>query len=194
VDLLLQRTGVKALETRYGATAVRAAVRAAADAIRERLRGGATGPETEDEAAAHIESEAAARLAGAFRGSLRPVINATGVVLHTNMGRAPLADAAIDRLAAVVRGYSNLEYDLASGARGSRSAHAESLLTALTGAEAAVVVNNNAAAVLLILAALCRGREAIISRGELVEIGGGFRVPDVMAESGAVLREGGTTN
>jgi L-seryl-tRNA(Ser) seleniumtransferase len=128
------------------------------------------------------------------RGTLRPVINATGVILHTNLGRAPLADVALRRVLQVARGYSTLEYDLASGHRGSRSGHAEATLTHLTGAEAAVVVNNNAAATLLILAGLAMGREVVVSRGEMVEIGGGFRVPDVMAQSGARLREVGTTN
>ena len=122
------------------------------------------------------------------------MVNATGVVLHTNLGRAPLPAAAIARAAAIAAGYSTLEYDLAAGRRGSRAVHAEPLLTAITGAEAAVVVNNNAAAVLLALAALARGREVLVSRGELVEIGGGFRVPDVLAQSGAVLRDVGTTN
>jgi L-seryl-tRNA(Ser) seleniumtransferase len=115
-------------------------------------------------------------------------------VIHTNLGRAPIAEAALARVAAIAKGYSNLEYDLARGARGSRTVHAEGLLTAVTGAEAAVVVNNNAAATLLLLSALASGREVVISRGELVEIGGGFRVPDVMRQSGAVLREVGTTN
>jgi L-seryl-tRNA(Ser) seleniumtransferase len=114
--------------------------------------------------------------------------------VHTNLGRAPLAAAAIDRVAAVARGYASLEYDLARGARGRRDVHAEALLCRLTGAEAAVVVNNNAAATLIVLAALAAGREVLVSRGELVEIGGGFRVPDVMAQSGALLREVGTTN
>ncbi|MEP6782334.1 MAG: L-seryl-tRNA(Sec) selenium transferase, partial [Acidobacteriota bacterium] len=141
-----------------------------------------------------IERLASDSLAVQQRGSLRPVINATGVIIHTNLGRAPLADAAIDRVTAIARGYSNLEYDLATGERGSRTVHAESLLTAITGAEAAVVVNNNAAATMLILSGLAAGREVVISRGELVEIGGGFRVPDVMRQSGATLREVGTTN
>ena len=122
------------------------------------------------------------------------MINATGVILHTNLGRAPLAASAIERVADVARGYSSLEYDLGRGARGRRDVHAEALLCRLTGAEAAVVVNNNAAATLLVLAALAAGREVIVSRGELVEIGGGFRIPDVMAQSGAILREVGTTN
>src|SRR5258708_15019802 len=129
-----------------------------------------------------------------MRPSLIRVINATGGIVHTNLGRAPLADVALARLSAIAGGYANLEYDVARGTRGRRDVHAEKLIVRLTGAEAAVVVNNNAAATLLLLAALASGREVIISRGELVEIGGGFRVPDVMAQSGAVLREVGTTN
>jgi L-seryl-tRNA(Ser) seleniumtransferase len=126
--------------------------------------------------------------------TLHPVINATGVIIHTNLGRAPLSQAALAAVQAAAAGYAALEYDLAAGERGSRAVHAGDLLTRLTGAEAALVVNNNAAAVLLMLTALCHGREVIISRGQLVEIGGGFRVPDVMAQSGAQLVEVGTTN
>ncbi len=129
-----------------------------------------------------------------FTPTLRPVINATGVIVHTNLGRAPLSETALAAITAVSRGYGTLEYDLDAGQRGSRAVHAEKLLTRLTQAEAAAVVNNNAAAVLLMLSALCQGREVIISRGQLVEIGGGFRVPDVMAQSGAKLVEVGTTN
>ncbi len=128
------------------------------------------------------------------RASLRPVINATGVVLHTNLGRAPLAAVARDAVVAIADGFSNLEYDLEAGVRGSRHSHAVPLLRELTGAEDAMVVNNCAAALVLALDALARGREAIVSRGELVEIGGSFRVPDIMAKSGAVLVEVGTTN
>jgi L-seryl-tRNA(Ser) seleniumtransferase len=141
-----------------------------------------------------IEGLARVALVVSSRGSLRPLINATGVVIHTNLGRAPLAEPAIARVASIARGYTNLEYDLANGSRGSRTSHAESLITSITGAEAAVVVNNNAAALLLLLSGLAAGREVVISRGELVEIGGGFRIPDVMRQSGAVLREVGTTN
>ena len=130
----------------------------------------------------------------ARRPSLRRVLNATGVLVHTNLGRAPLADAALARVAEVGSGYSNLEYDLESGARGSRQDHLAGLLQRLTGAEAALVVNNNAAAVLLALAALAEGREVVVSRGELIEIGDGFRIPDVLARSGARLVEVGTTN
>jgi L-seryl-tRNA(Ser) seleniumtransferase len=125
---------------------------------------------------------------------LRRVINATGVIVHTNLGRAPLADAALAQAVAAARGYSNLEYDLAAGSRGSRQTHVVDLLRRLTGAEAALVVNNNAAAVMLALAALAEGLEVIVSRGELIEIGDGFRIPDVLAHSGARLREVGTTN
>jgi len=133
-------------------------------------------------------------LAQARRPSLRRVVNATGVLVHTNLGRAPLADAALARVMEVGAGYSNLEYDLERGERGSRQDHLGSLLERLTGAEAALVVNNNAAAVLLALAALAEGREVVVSRGELIEIGDGFRIPDVLARSGARLVEVGTTN
>src|SRR5262249_30586507 len=125
---------------------------------------------------------------------LRRALNATGVLVHTNLGRAPLPDAALERVAEVGRGYSNLEYDLAEGRRGSRQDHLAEILSRLTGAEAARVVNNNAAAVLLALAALAEGREVLVSRGELIEIGDGFRIPDVLARSGARLVEVGTTN
>jgi L-seryl-tRNA(Ser) seleniumtransferase len=143
---------------------------------------------------AELIGQASARLAAITAPSLRPVINATGVILHTNLGRAPLSEAAIAHAQAVARGFSTLEYDLQAGERGSRADHAEALLTRVTGAEAGLVVNNNAAAVLLILSALARDRAVLISRGQLVEIGGGFRVPDVLRESGARLVEVGTTN
>ncbi|MDR1733212.1 MAG: L-seryl-tRNA(Sec) selenium transferase [Synergistaceae bacterium] len=128
------------------------------------------------------------------RRRLRPVINATGVVIHTNLGRSCLADEALEAVAEVASGYSNLEYDLEKGTRGQRNAHVENALCALTGAEAALVVNNNAGAVLLCLSALAKGTEVLVSRGELVEIGGSFRIPDIMAYSGAELVEVGTTN
>ncbi len=125
---------------------------------------------------------------------LRRALNATGVIVHTNLGRAPLAEAALERVHEVGRGYSNLEYDLSAGTRGSRQDHVAGILRRLTGAEAALVVNNNAAAVLLALAALGEGRDVLVSRGELIEIGDGFRIPDVLARSGARLVEVGTTN
>jgi L-seryl-tRNA(Ser) seleniumtransferase len=126
--------------------------------------------------------------------SLQPIINATGVILHTNLGRAPLTEAAVEEFRRTATQYSNLEYDLAAGARGKRDVHTAHLLERLTGAESAIVVNNCAAAVLLVLAALAKGGEVIVSRGELIEIGDGFRIPEIMAESGATLREVGTTN
>ena len=190
IDALRQRSAVRDLESRYGADATVQALRAGADRVRSRIAAGDVVASPADS----IEHHARTALDAHARGSLRPVINATGVVIHTNLGRAPLADAAIERIAAIARGYSNLEYDLEHGRRGSRTVHAESLITSITGAEAAIVVNNNAAAVMLILAGLAQGREVVISRGELVEIGGGFRVPDVMRQSGALLREVGTTN
>ena len=125
---------------------------------------------------------------------LRRLINATGVIVHTNLGRSLLAPSAVANLQTVAESYSNLEYDIAHGERGSRYVHVEHALTALTGAEAALVVNNNAAAVFLALQALAAGREVIVSRGQLIEIGGSFRIPDIMRSSGAILREVGTTN
>ena len=144
--------------------------------------------------AAELAARASAELRARERRRLVPVINATGVVLHTNLGRAPLPLDALDALEAVGSGYSNLEYDVEAGARGSRQAHVEGLLRELTGAEAALVVNNNAAAVLLAVAALAGGREVVVSRGQLVEIGGSFRIPEILAASGARLVEVGTTN
>ncbi|HQD06015.1 MAG TPA: L-seryl-tRNA(Sec) selenium transferase [Bacillota bacterium] len=141
-----------------------------------------------------LAAEAARRARRQAEFSLRPVINATGVILHTNLGRAPLSGAAVEALTRAAGGYCNLEMDLESGERGSRQAHLESLLCRLTGAEAALVVNNNAAAVFLSLHALAFGKEVIVSRGQLVEIGGSFRLPEVMAASGARMVEVGTTN
>jgi len=133
-------------------------------------------------------------LSSARAPSLRRALNATGVIVHTNLGRAPLPEAALERALEIGRGYSNLEYDLSAGVRGSRQDHVAGILRRLTGAQGALVVNNNAAAVMLALAALAEGREVLVSRGELIEIGDGFRIPDVLARSGARLREVGTTN
>ena len=163
-----------------------AAARAALERAREEIRAGS---EPGD-----LAERALAELAAMRRPRLRRVINATGVIVHTNLGRAPLAEAALARVREVGAAYSNLEYDVADGARGSRQDHCADLLRRLTGAEAALVVNNNAAAVLLALAALAEGREVLVSRGELIEIGDGFRIPDVLARSGARLVEVGTTN
>ena len=190
IEQLRQRPGITALEAQFGRSAVVDALRAAAAALRARVAAGEHAP---DDVGAALEADVPSHLSSLASSSLRAVINATGVILHTNLGRAPLAPAALERVASL-GGYTNLEYDLDSGGRGRRDVHAETLLRRLTGAEAAVVVNNTAAATLLTLAALAAGREVIISRGELVEIGGAFRVPDVMAQSGALLREVGTTN
>ncbi|MGQ9555364.1 MAG: L-seryl-tRNA(Sec) selenium transferase [Anaerolineae bacterium] len=187
VSALLALPQVSALVERWGHDVVVQAARAATDAARLALRQEQALPLDWGRAV----SEALERL---LAPSLRPVINASGVIIHTNLGRAPLASEAIGDLACVASGYCNLEYDLDKGSRGSRYVHAEAELCDLTGAEAAVVVNNNAAAVLLALTVLAQGREVIISRGQLVEIGGGFRVPEVMAQSGARLVEVGTTN
>jgi L-seryl-tRNA(Ser) seleniumtransferase len=162
------------------------AARTVLDRARDQIRAGLDPGDLE----ALLRSE----LTAAREPSLRRVINATGVIAHTNLGRAPLADAAIDRVREIARGYSNLEYDVEAGGRGSRQAHVAQILHRLTGAEAALVVNNNAAAVLLALSALAEGREVLVSRGELIEIGDGFRIPDVLVRSGARLREVGTTN
>ncbi len=141
-----------------------------------------------------LEQRVISTVQGELTPSLRPVINASGVILHTNLGRAPLTPAAIEELRQTATHYSNLEYDLAAGARGKRDVHLSTLIERLTGAEAAIVVNNCAAAVLVTLAALARGGEVIVSRGELIEIGDGFRIPEIMEQSGAALREVGTTN
>jgi L-seryl-tRNA(Ser) seleniumtransferase len=167
-----------------------AVAREAVDAARAAL---AADPESEFDPEEVVED--ARRRAEALRRSLlQPVVNATGVLIHTNLGRAPIGAGALGAVAEVAGGYSNLEYRLDEGRRGSRHDHAGALLARACGAEAGLVVNNNAAAVLLVLATLARGREVVVSRGELVEIGGGFRVPEVMAESGARLVEVGTTN
>jgi len=169
------------------------AIREALDGIRRDVLLGAPCPPSEE-----IERSVLSRLREGAHLSLRPVVNATGVVLHTNLGRSPLSSAALEAMAAAARGYANLEYDLIAGARGDRYGHAQAALCRLTGAEAALVVNNNAAAVMLALAGLSEGgdppAEVIVSRGQLLEIGGGFRIPDVLRRSGAALVEVGTTN
>lgn len=188
IDTLLQAS--QHLVAQYGQVPTVTALRGVVDEARQNvLAHGDAVPPT----GALIQAAAAA-LARTAQPSLRPVINATGVIVHTNLGRAPLSDAALAALRGVAGGYSTLEYDLEPGQRGKRDRHIERLLRDVTGAEAGMVVNNNASGVLLALTALARGREAIISRGQLVEIGGSFRVPDVMEQSGAIMREVGTTN
>jgi L-seryl-tRNA(Ser) seleniumtransferase len=164
-------------------------VRQALETARADVAGGCPAPE-EDQIVESVLGLAEA----VFRPSLRRVINATGVIIHTNLGRAPLSEEAIAAMAAVSGGYSNLEFDLEAGERGSRLLHLEAVLQQLTGAEAAIAVNNNAAALLLALSTLAHDREVVVSRGQAVEIGGGFRIPDVMRQSGARLVEVGTTN
>jgi L-seryl-tRNA(Ser) seleniumtransferase len=194
VDAVLQRPALRVAAEEFGHVAAAEAVRAAAHAWREQRTADDRAGAASGDIVVWIERRALQTLDETAGPSLRAVINATGVIIHTNLGRAPLAAEAVERVTSIAQGYMNLEFDLASGVRGDRHIHVERQLCALTGAEAALVVNNNAAAVLLILAALAAGREVAVSRGELVEIGGGFRVPDVLAQSGATLREVGTTN
>jgi len=185
VDTLL--TAAPDLAVQYGHPRAVEAVRQALNEARDAIRNGEIVP-------SQTELIDRAQTLLSVRPSPRPVINATGVILHTNLGRAPLSESAQQAMIAAAAGYSDLEYDLESGGRGKRDTHLETLITALTGAEAATVVNNNAAATLLMLTALAQKREVILSRGQLVEIGGGFRVPDVLMQSGAQLVEVGTTN
>ncbi|MGH9357459.1 MAG: L-seryl-tRNA(Sec) selenium transferase [Terriglobia bacterium] len=190
VETLLNRQALQALAARLGRQPVLEAVRLNLERLRQRIRLNAEVWFSIES----LEQEIIASAEAAALPSLTPVINATGVILHTNLGRAPLPRAAVDRIIETATQYSNLEYDLESGTRGKRDVHTEKLFGQLTGAEAALVVNNNAAAVFLALNSLADGAEVIVSRGELVEIGGSFRIPDICAKSGAVLREVGTTN
>jgi L-seryl-tRNA(Ser) seleniumtransferase len=189
VDELLHSSTGQQLVQRYSRAMALRAVRASIAQAREQIRQGASCPSSDElvVVAEHILDEDQ-------RPNLRPVINATGVIINTNLGRAPLSQEALQAVERVAGGYSNLEYELEAGQRGSRHTHVTALLRELTGAKAALVTNNNAAAVLLALTALAAGREVVISRGQLVEIGGGFRVPDVMRQSGCQLVEVGTTN
>jgi L-seryl-tRNA(Ser) seleniumtransferase len=186
VDRLLGHARLEALAAAHGREALVGAARRTLELAREEIRAGYDPGDLPE----RIERELTTHL----RPRLRRVLNATGVLVHTNLGRAPLAAAALERVREVGGGYSNLEFDLDAGTRGSRQDHLAAVLRELTGAEAALVVNNNAAAMLLALAALAEGREVIVSRGELIEIGDGFRIPDVLARSGARLVEVGTTN
>ncbi len=185
VDRVLRSAEGEALIARYGRPLVLDAVRAALD---ERRRGDASA------STAAIAAASAASLARTMQPSQRRVFNLTGTVLHTNLGRAPLPEEAIAAATAAMRDPTTLEYDLETGARGERDNHIAGWLTRLTGAEAALAVNNNAGALVLALNTLAEGRETIVSRGELIEIGGSFRLPDIMARAGTRLREVGTTN
>jgi L-seryl-tRNA(Ser) seleniumtransferase len=185
------------LVEREGAPAVAAAARDVLERLRQEISAGRISASGVDLAVTGLPDAVARQLVRSLQYSLRPVINATGVVLHTNLGRAPIAPAALDRIARTAGGYTNLEFDVASGERGKRDVHADRLFAKLLSQQTAistVVVNNCAAAVLLALNSLAEGGEVVVSRGELVEIGGGFRVPEVMTKAGAVLREVGTTN
>jgi len=189
IDVLLHDPAGQHLVSRYSRHLALRAVRASIARARASIRDGALCPPPEE-----LLATAAAMLEQEQQPDLRPVINATGVIINTNLGRAPLSQSALAAVQQIAGGYSNLEYELETGQRGSRHSHVAALLRELTGAEAALVTNNNAAAVLLALSAAAMGREVIISRGQLVEIGGGFRVPDVMRQSGCHLIEVGTTN
>ncbi|MBV9886163.1 MAG: L-seryl-tRNA(Sec) selenium transferase, partial [Acidobacteria bacterium] len=205
VDELLRQPRLAALAIRIDRNLLLEITRAALADLRARLAAEAAA--SEEGAAAHgrrtiilpldpaaLQNEIANAVEQILTQSLQPVINATGVILHTNLGRAPLTEAAVEEFRRTATQYSNLEYDLEVGARGKRDVHTAHLLERLTGAEAAIVVNNCAAAVLLVLAALAHDGEVLVSRGELIEIGDGFRIPEIMAQSGATLREVGTTN
>jgi L-seryl-tRNA(Ser) seleniumtransferase len=196
VDELLRQPRLAALAARIDRELLLEITRAALTDLRARLSAEADDRRTIilplDPAA--LQNKIANAVEQILARSLQPVINATGVILHTNLGRAPLTELAVEEFRRTATQYSNLEYDLEAGARGKRDVHTSQLIERLTGAEAAIVVNNCAAAVLLVLAALARDGEVLVSRGELIEIGDGFRIPEIMAQSGATLREVGTTN
>jgi len=195
VDELLRAPGLAALAAREGHAAVTEAARVVLGRMRDEIAAGRLDEHGLELALRGVAEAVARELRQAMRHSLRPVINASGVILHTNLGRAPLSARAIERVREVAAGYSNLEFDLKTGERGKRDVHTQRLFARLLGADTStVVVNNNAAAVMLALNSLAEGGEVVVSRGELVEIGGSFRIPDVMSKSGAVLREVGTTN
>ncbi|MFQ5924237.1 MAG: L-seryl-tRNA(Sec) selenium transferase [Anaerolineales bacterium] len=189
VDRLLSANETDELIAAYGRPLTVQALRTSLESARLAIQQGQDAPEEAD-----LISGTRATLQSWLLPSLRPVINATGVIVHTNLGRAPLSTDAQRAVSEVASGYSSLEYDLERGARGSRGVHAEHLLVRLTGAESALVVNNNAAAVLLVLIVLAHEKEVLVSRTQLIEIGGGFRIPQIMEQSGAILREVGTTN
>ncbi len=193
VDELLAQPRLAALAQRVNRALLVEITRTVLADLRGRIAGEGTAATIAVDSLA-LEERITSMVEQVLASSLQPVINATGVILHTNLGRAPLSGPAVEEIRRSAATYSNLEYDLEAGARGKRDVHVAELLERLTGAEAAIVVNNCAAAVLLVLAALAKGGEAIVSRGELIEIGDGVRIPEIMAQSGAVLREVGTTN
>jgi L-seryl-tRNA(Ser) seleniumtransferase len=192
VDEVLADPAVQAMAGTHAHERIVAAIREEIDGLRELVRRGQD-PDGRAEPVA-VAGRVAERLRRDYRPKLRPVINATGIVLHTNLGRAPVAEEAAKAAYEAARGYLNLELDLETGKRSSRQVAVRDWVCRLTGAESATAVNNNAAATVIVLRALCQGREVVISRGQLIEIGGSFRIPEIMAVSGAVLREVGTTN
>jgi L-seryl-tRNA(Ser) seleniumtransferase len=195
IERLLERPLALRLSAAVGRERVRDLLRETTDELRQELASGPLSPAiTGQSLIEEVERRLEPRAARFSQPSLRRVVNATGVIIHTNLGRAPLARQAVEAISETVAGYSNLEYDLTRGERGRRETHCQELISRLAGSEAATVANNNAAAVLLVLNTLADGGEVIVSRGELIEIGGSFRIPDVMAKSGAILREVGTTN
>jgi len=193
VDQLLMESTMTELLTKYPRGLILKAIKQELDELRKRIRQGEIVAESQL-SSGNVSNRVAGRVIQISRPSLRPVINATGVVVHTNLGRSILAKSVLKKIGSLAGGYSNLEYDLGKAGRGSRYVHVEDILKELTSADAAMVVNNNAAAVLLSLETMAREREVVVSRGQLVEIGGSFRIPDVMRKSGAKMVEVGTTN
>jgi len=194
VDELLHQEAISDAVETHPRTLVVRAIRNVLDRNRQAILGGEVAFDPEEFDLANLVDEILEELEHLASFTLRRVVNGTGIIVHTNLGRSLLCQDALDRLQLVGSGYSNLEYDLATGTRGSRYVHAEAVLCEITGAEGALVVNNNAGAVVLVLNTLAQGREVVVSRGQLVEIGGSFRIPDIMARSGAILREVGCTN
>ena len=194
VDRVLNERAIQTLSKRCGTSVLTDMIRQAIDRVRGMMRDGEAVDASREVLTEWIVADVQSQLADSLAPNLRRVVNATGVILHTNLGRAPLPDVAVKHIVDIAGSYSNLELDLETGQRGSRTTLVEKLLCELTGAEAAAIANNNAAAVLLTLNTLAGGKEAIVSRGQLVEIGGSFRIPDIMARSGAQLVEVGTTN
>lgn len=193
VDIILEYDAIQTCIEKYGREIVIDAIRVEMDELRKFI-GACDSEEAAKEAIANVVSSIVKRAEKMLQPNMRRIINATGTILHTNLGRAPISKEHMAHIAEIATGYSNLEYNLEAGRRGERYSHFEKLLCKITGAEAAMAVNNNAAAVMLILSSLGKGGEVIVSRGELVEIGGKFRIPDVMEQSGATLVEVGTTN
>jgi len=192
LDKLLADPLFEPIQRKYSEEIAKRMIRRALDELRDDIRAGRA--KAEDCSHAALAQRALGIAQTLVGPKLKTVINATGVIVHTNLGRSPLSKTVVEKIARAALSYSNLEYDLEKGHRGERNAHLRSLMQELTGSEAALAVNNNAAAVLLALSTLAQGREVVVSRGELIEIGGSFRIPDVMARSGAILREVGTTN